>query len=349
MKLSFRKLRWKLARRLGFNKAKQIDFLSDFAEMLPYVGAPANILDHIAKHAQNKWRKEAAKRMMVPLVSGKPLSEGMVGLFDSVFIEAVRIGEEKSTLESTLNGVIEKMRSQTNAFSDALKPLIYPSIVLIVSMMGVISLDGTLYQVAVKAAKSPGALPVEMKDLHASAVLIKTGAPLLVLSFIAVVVWFTWASANLVGPMRNKLDRFVPFSTYKLYLGSRFMQIYGILKSAGETESAIFKTMSRGASPYMRSHLRRMQQRIDAGTESVAAVIDTGLISKEEIDRFSLLGGTKGFSAALDVSATKVANATLNNLTKVAKLASYVLLIAGAVLIVKIATAVFSLGQITGV
>ena len=153
-----------------------------------------------------------------------------------------------------------------------------------------------------------------MQDAWAISDLITNYGFLSVIIFALLYVGIVYFLKTYTGQYRSKIDQSPVIRIYPLLQGAKFMQSYAILKAINVSEHDIISQLSKNASPYMRSHYTRMHRKLNSGEISIANVIDTGLISKSQVERLRLLSGSTDYAQAVELASNAVYSG-VNDLT----------------------------------
>jgi toxin co-regulated pilus biosynthesis protein E len=112
-------------------------------------------------------------------------------------------------------------------------------------------------------------------------------------------IGFAYVLKNVVGDLRRSFDQIIPFTIYRQLAAARFMETLGLLISNGVVFKQALKILQQQASPYLMWHLIMMELRLGRGRGNIAEVLDTGLISDDDIVRLKAIADAKGFEHAL--------------------------------------------------
>ncbi|MCD4485203.1 hypothetical protein LQR31_12015 [Chromobacterium vaccinii] len=97
---------------------------------------------------------------------------------------------------------------------------------------------------------------------------------------------YFWSLPRWTGPLRNRLDRHLPYSVYRDLKASEFLVSLAALSQANTAVFDAVMLLERGATPWMRWHLARIRISLTAN-RSILKAMDTGLFSEEIFDRLS--------------------------------------------------------------
>jgi len=109
------------------------------------------------------------------------------------------------------------------------------------------------------------------------------------------------------GNLRIFLDRFPPFSVYRLIVGCGFLVAFSSLQSAGFTVERSLARLATDAKPWLRQRIDDMLFGVKSGLNVGEAMKNTGyrFPSKEIVDDLCIYAEYKGFAEALHTIATE--------------------------------------------
>ncbi len=108
-----------------------------------------------------------------------------------------------------------------------------------------------------------GQLRGSARSLVYSALFFRDGWPVIALTSAGIAVGMTFSLPRFTGPLRDRLDAFEPYLTYRHISGGTFLCAAAALFSAGLSEREIFTLLRSHATPYLAERIRRLE-RIEA-------------------------------------------------------------------------------------
>jgi type II secretory pathway component PulF len=166
------------------------------------------------------------------------------------------------------------------------------------------------------------------------------------MALMAVLVVFTLRLYT--GRWRQLLDHFPFFSSYRKLVAARTMEVMGLMLSNGLSLRDVLRLCQESATPYLRWHLLHMEQRLSSGQESVALVLQTGLLQSHELARLRVIAQGDGFAAAMCRLGQRAHARCQQAMVRSARLASGVLLVSAAGFAALMVLAVYSVGSFVG-
>lgn len=138
------------------------------------------------------------------------------------------------------------------------------------------------------------------------------------------------------GKVRNFFDKLPPWSIYKGYQGSSFLIALSSLMQAGVPNYEALSLMEKNASPWLRSHLKTMKERMGKGGSNAGEALNTGILDAEtagDIEDYSEL--TDFPRAILEIGSRALENSVIQTKRRMAVLTNILLIcVAGGVLVI---------------
>lgn len=333
-------------KRLQFGTTKQQAFLEDFAAIIDD-GVPPNKAIEMLCRIYNGILKEVALDISKNISTGKPLAEGMRAWFQVNVIELVRVGEESGALAQTIQSASESLKQKKGAFASILASLLYPLVVIIMGCIVVVYIKNSVFSDFAQI-KPVDTWPGVGQNLLLLGNIIQHWFWLVILLIIIAIVAFKYVTKNYTGEFRSTLDIIPLFSLYKKIVAANLMETLGLLISNGVVFKAALKIIQYNASPYIISHVLRMESLLGSGKDNIAEVLDTGLIKKDDILRLRVIAEAKGFEHALIRLGKHSSEEGLKTIRRTAKITGVVLLAIGGLMIVFMVLAIYSVGMFLG-
>jgi type II secretory pathway component PulF len=336
----------KSLKRMQFGGKAQLAFLEDFY-VLVSDGVPANrAIDMMAKVTVGLSR-EVALSIGQKIAEGQALAEGMKGWFSINIVEIIRVGEEGGALAETLKSAINTLSQRSGALSALVGAVSYPLMVISLSCGIIVYLNGSVFE-QFKAMKPIAQWPQAGRDLVGLANLIQEWWWLVLMLVAGIVFGLRYLMDNYVGELRPMLDKFPPFSLYRRFASSRFLETLGLLVANGVVFKNALKVMQYQSSPYLTFHLVTMEHLLGMGKGNIADVLETGLIAESDILRLRVMAEVKGFEHGLVRMGVRGSEQNIKVVKLIAKVMGGILLIVGAYLIITIVKGIYLTGMAMG-
>jgi type II secretory pathway component PulF len=170
---------------------------------------------------------------------------------------------------------------------------------------------------------------------------------LLILIVAALIVAILVSMPRWRGSLRIIADRFVPFSIYRLIVGSGFLMAFSALQSAGITVEKSLVRLSMLSSPWLRERLDGALLGVRSGLNCGEALRNAGYAfpSEEVIDDLCVYADHRGFAEALKLLADEWLEEGIEQISIQMKLLNAFSIIVLAVVIGWLVTGFFGIQQ----
>lgn len=333
-------------KRWQFSTKKQLAFLEDFY-LLVNDGIPANRAIEMMTQVTTGLTREVSLSLSDKIAQGQPLADGMREWFVPNVVEIIRVGEAGGALAQTLKSAINTLGQQGAAVGALISALIYPLMVITMACIIIIYLNTSVFT-QFKAIKPMDQWPDAGLQLVALADFIQGWWWSVIIGVIVLVIVLKWLMSNYVGDLRPTLDRIPPFSFYKRMVAGRFLETLGLLVSNGVVFKSAIKVMQYEATPYMQSHLVRMENLLGKGRSNIADVLDSGLVDDADLMRLRVMAEVKGFEHGLVRMGVRGTEQTTQTMKLISKVFGGVLLAVGGLMIIVIIRGIFLTGMAMG-
>ncbi len=137
--------------------------------------------------------------------------------------------------------------------------------------------------------------------LNTLAEIIVNNWPLMLLSMPIIFAVFVFLLPRWRGPLRNELDRYMPFSFYKQDEGAAFMVSLTAMLEAGTPVMKAVEQLNKNASPWLDERLAPVLQKMKAGKNIAAALQESGhdFPDKKLLSLMALHADKKTFTESL--------------------------------------------------
>lgn len=285
-----RRLWLKLAKLIGHG-VQMLSALGDMRKRRIDAGSTG----HPETIALGEWSKK--------LHNGKHLSEALTGWVPPGERMLISAGEQSGNMAGALKSVARVLEARREINAAVVKGLAYPFFLLLMSF-GVMYLFGF----KIVPAFTTGAL----KNAHWTGIalamisvslFIRDWLWLIAGSFVAVVVAFFVTLPFFDGPIRVKLDRYAPYSIYRVIQGSSWLIAMAALVEAGMRIESALHGMSETAGPWLKARLNACATEMGSGRNLGDALNRTGyeFPDREIIDDLAVYAGLGGFDEALAI------------------------------------------------
>lgn len=333
-------------KRIQFGNKPQLAFLEDFY-VLVNDGIPANRAIEMMAQVTTGLSRDVAVAIGKKISEGQPLADGMRSWFAVNVVEIIRVGEEGGVLVETLKSAIKTLTQHSGSLGALFSAISYPLMVIVLACSIIVYLDNSVFQ-QFKEIKPIEQWPQAGRDIVALGYIIQTWWWLVILLIIAFIVLMRALMANYVGEFRPLLDKAPPFSLYRRFAASRFLETLGLLVANGVVFKKALKVMQYQANPYIASHLLMMEHLLGMGKGNISDVLETGLISESDVLRLRVMAEVKGFEHGLTRMGVRGSEQNTKIVNLIAKIIGGLLLVVGAYLIVTIVKGIYLTGMAMG-
>lgn len=322
-----------------FGTKAQLAYLEDFYTLVSD-GIPANRAIEMLAQVSTGISRDVSISISEGISKGQALADGMQNWFSPNVVEIIRVGEEGGALVETVKSAINTLSQRSSSLSAVVTAVTYPLIVIIMACIIIVYLNTSVFS-QFKDIKPIDQWPSAGKDLVHLAELI-TGWWWLVLIVILGLFFLLRSIMNdYIGNFRVTLDSFPPFSLYRRFVASRFLETLGLLVSNGIVFKNALKVMQYQSSPYLGAHLVMMEHLLSTGKGNIADVLSTGLVSEKDLLRLRVMAEVKGFEHGLVRMGIRGSEENTKTLQLIARIIGGTLLIIGAVLILMIVRGIY--------
>lgn len=336
----------KTVRHWQFGNKAQLAFLEDFYTLIND-GIPANrAIEMMATLGQGVSR-EVALSIGEKISEGQALADGMRDWFAINIVEIIHVGEEGGALVETTKSAIKTLGQRSGALGALFGAITYPLMVISISCFLIVYLNNSVF-VQFKLIKPVDQWPPAGQQLIYIANLIEDWWWLVVTAIIAITISLRISMNNYVGELRPLLDKIPPFSLYRRFVASQFLETLGLLVANGVVFKNAIKVMQYQAAPYLSSHLVMMEHLLGMGKGNVADVLSTGLISESDVLRLRIMAEVKGFEHGLIRMGVHGSEQNIQTVKTIAKIVGGILLVVGGSMVVLIARGIYLTGMAMG-
>lgn len=268
------------------------------------------ILEELRERASFEGRKPNEPMAIVlddcrrMVQNGRMLSEGLEWWIPRTEQMIIMAGEQSGRLENTLMAVIEVVQAGKKIKNVVLAGVTYP-IAIFALIIAYIYVFGTRVIPQFARMVDPTSWHGAAKSLYVMSVLVQDWMPYLILAVLGAIAIVLASMPRWRGNTRVFIDRFAPFSIYRLIVGSSFLMAFSALQFAGITVEKSLVRLSDLAQPWLRERLDGALLGVKSGLNCGEALRNAGygFPSKEVVDDLCVYAEYKGFAEALKILA----------------------------------------------
>jgi len=293
-----------------FNDAVRLRMYRQIAKMLANGLPMLRILEELHARVSEQGRKPNEPFAIVlsdcrrTVQNGRMLSEALEGWAPRGEQMILMAGEQSGRLESALMGVIDVVVAGKRIKSIIVGGMAYPIVVLAL-IGGYMYLFGTRVIPEFARIVDPTTWKGAAHSLYTMSLLVQNWMLYFVIAAVALIASILTSMPYWRGNLRAMLDRYAPYSIYRLVAGSGFLTAFSALQAAGMTVEKSLMRLSSFASPWLRERLDGALLGVRSGLNCGEALRNAGydFPSREVIDDLCVYADYKGFDEALKLLA----------------------------------------------
>lgn len=291
--------------RLGSDKRKRL-----YRKLSKLLGNGVPILDALVSLynplVEAKRTKEgiaiALNEWMQKIRNGKKLSQAVEGWVDNDEMMLIAAGEASGNLDSSLASVAEIMDAKQKIRKAVIGGLTYPAIMMMIVL-------GVLIMFSFKIIPEFSRV-VPADSWHGVARVMINIADfcrqwLIAILFVLVslICAFFYSLPRWTDGLRIKLDLYLPYSLYRIVLGSTWMIGFAALVGAGMRTELALQQLAASSSPWMQTRINACLRGMRSGANPGEALRKSGygFPDREIIDDLAVYSKLSGFDVALSI------------------------------------------------
>lgn len=326
-----------------FTRTEQQAFLEDVSGLIQD-GVPASQAVRAVADIAKSPTKDVALEIMKKISQGKQIADGMQDWFPQPIVEIIRAGEEGGSLAENMTAASKALSQQSKGVTSLVNSLVYPLVVVVMGLGVAVFVKHSVF-VNFAEIKPINQWPSNGRILYGVATFMQNWWWLVILIAIVFVFLLSRLLRELTGTLRSYLDNMPILSLYRDGNAARFMETLGLLLVNGIVLKRGLIIMRNKASHYMSWHIYLMELRLSGGRENIAEVLDTGLVSKNDIMRLRLIAKGKGFEHALVRMGRVMAERNTKAIELTGKIFGIIVLVAGAAWAAYMIFAIYAVGS----
>lgn len=145
----------------------------------------------------------------------------------------------------------------------------------------------------------PSKWPQIGQILYVISVVLRGYGTFIGIGMIAGIVTFVKSFSRWKGPLRSKVDKYLPYKMYRDYNGAKFLVALSSLVNSKLSLAEALELLSSRASPWMSWHIQEILKNMDDHPDDYARAFNTGILSPEIHQRLSTYARRSSFSDGL--------------------------------------------------
>lgn len=264
------------------------------------------IVEELQERASNGGRKPNEPMAIMlddcrrTILNGGTLSEGLARWVPKTERMIILAGEQSGRLENTLTAVIDVVQAGKKIKNVIIGGVTYPFAILTLIIV-YIYLFGTKVIPQFAQIADPTLWHGAARSLYVMSGLVQDWMLYLVAALVALIAGVLASMPHWCGNLRVLADHIVPFSIYRLMVGSGFLMAFSALQFAGVTVEKSLIRLSDMSQPWLKERIDGALLGVKSGLNCGEAFRNTGygFPSKELIDDLCVYAEYKGFPEAL--------------------------------------------------
>jgi type II secretory pathway component PulF len=209
------------------------------------------------------------------ILNGEPLAEAAKKDLPPADIILLRAGEKSGQLDRAITNILH-LQDAVKKMKGAIRGgLAYPSVLLLLAfgLMNFVTYQMVpVYTEFAPTDKWTGAAAA----LASGAWFVANILPFILVLFGLFLAAALWSLPRWTGPLRQKFDSFIPWSIYKLFMGTGFLiALAGLVREGVKTNDALEIIMD-GTAPWYRERLSTTLRRMEDGEKIATALYNSG-------------------------------------------------------------------------
>jgi type II secretory pathway component PulF len=277
--------------RMQLTSQARLRFYRKIAKMLANGLPLLRILEDLEMRASREGRKPKEPLALALadwrgiVQNGGTLAEAMAWWVPHTEQMIVMAGEQSGRLETALLNVCAIVQYSRRIRTAIVAGLAYPAVIVAMTI-GYVYLFGALVIPHFTALVSPEHWHGVARSLYSLSCFVQSGMLYCLVLFAALVMVLLYSMPRWSGRVRVWLDRFAPYSVYRLITGSGFLVAFSSLQQAGYTVERSLDRLAADAKPWLRQRIDDMLFGVKSGVNVGVAMKNAGydFPSKEIVD-----------------------------------------------------------------
>ncbi|MBB4861401.1 type II secretory pathway component PulF [Pseudomonas nitritireducens] len=290
--------------RLQFSTAVRKNLYQSFMDYLKQGVPLVNIVHLLAESIIKANAKDQMFQVVIlrdveaQMTRGVEFAEAMSRWCPINEVMSIRAGMRSGDPISGMRNTIEALEASSEMLGTILSKLSYPA-VLVSAMVGLIIFFSVVIIPKIAAVMDPALWPPVAKNLYNVANFVESFWWAILISLVALGMLVSWSLPRYVGRFRPFLDRFPPYSFYRVFHGANMLISIASLMRSGVPFVDSLQELQRLSSPYLKKHLGEMVQNMSEG-KSLSESLDTGLLSGDTMVSVYMMSGSSNFQSAIN-------------------------------------------------
>ena len=236
--------------------------------------------------------------------NGRLFSEGLEHWVPKTEQMIIMAGEQSGRLQVTLDAVIDVVQAGKKIKNVIIGGVSYP-IAILCLILAYLYIFGTRVIPQFARLVDPANWHGAAKSLYVMSQIVHHWMLYVVMALLLSVTAIVVSMPRWRGDLRVLVDRFAPYSIYRLIVGSGFLMAFSALQAAGITVEKSLVRLSDNADPWLRERLDGALLGVKSGLNCGEALRNAGygFPAKDVVDDLCVYAEYKGFAEALKILA----------------------------------------------
>lgn len=264
----------------------------------------------------------ALKAWMESINNGASFSDSIADWVPEQEYLLILSGEDSGQLESSLMVAIEVMESLKKIKGAVLSGVLYPFILVSIAVAIAYMFGTKLYPAFLRLAsedKWDGIAVYAFKFSH----FINDWLFILIAAVAAVIAIIVWSLPRWDTSLRIKADRMLPYSLYRIVIGSTWLISLSAMIGAGKRVQDALISTERRASPWLKTRIRACRIKMGQGYNMGEALTEAGhdFPDKEIVEDLGIYASISGLDEALEILGRESSTETIDRVNAQAAIA----------------------------
>jgi len=231
---------------------------------------------------------------------GRRFSDAVNGWVSTEEVMIISAGEQSGKIEQALHSCCKFMEAKKEISGAVIGGLLYPAVLVMMAIGVMIMFSYKIIPAFTDVAPNAkwtgqAAMMVDLAEWTKNWIIY-----VIVFGVMSVLAFF-WSLPRMDGKLRVTLDRYAPYSIYRIMQGSSWLISFAALIEAGTRMEDALQQISRYGSPWMKNRMQAILRNMRAGHNLGDALARTknGFPDVEIIDDLGVYASLSGFDSAL--------------------------------------------------
>ncbi|RQR11273.1 secretion system protein F [Burkholderia stagnalis] len=338
--------------RYQFDAKARLDFYRVVSRLLRNGVLIHEILDDMYRVASEDGRRPRLPKAVIlhecrmAIAEGRALSSALERWAGHQEASLIAAGEGSGNLADALDDAAHYVKSKKGVAGAVAQVVAYPSVLggLICVLLNIVA-EKLVPKFAMTS--DPSTWEGSGRALYIMSELVNRYGVLIGALVLSTVVLAVTTLGRFTGPVRVHLDKFPPWSIYRMLNGSSFLLNVSVLIAAGIKLADALESLTEHATPYLRERIEAVLYGVKMGSNFGAALRKAGynFPDEEAIQFIEMIAGRDGFEAAMKEYAKDWLNDSVERVTAMASVIFNAFMLVITLLVSIIAMGIFSIEQ----